>query len=153
VVVAHPVVDAPLAGLRVRELGLLLGDGDPVGVAAVAQMGHDASPAAPAPGVEDPVLGNERSEPGGEEFGLGVFETVQFGGDALTPPYRIRFLEDGTVRLPEAVVVVVEVVEPAEFQVDRVLLGVPVVRDPVLVRRLGRHLGGPGACVGGDGQR
>jgi hypothetical protein len=48
-------VDAALAGLLVRELGLLGGDRDTVGLAAVAQMRHDAAAAASAAGVEDPA--------------------------------------------------------------------------------------------------
>jgi hypothetical protein len=48
-------------------------------------MGHHASAAAPAAGVEDAVGGGEGAEVGGEEVGLCLFQTVQFGGDPVTP--------------------------------------------------------------------
>ncbi len=118
----------------------------------MAQVRDHAAAAAPAPGVEDAVAGRQRAEVGGEQLGLGVFEAVQFTGEAFAAPDGVRLVQYGPVGLPDAVVVVVQVVDLAELQVDRVLLGVPVVRDAGLVRGVGRH---ERAC-GGDvrsGQR
>jgi hypothetical protein len=95
-------------------------------------MGHRTSAAAPAAGVEDAVGTGEGAEMGGEEVGLCLFQTVQFGGDpvsahgsAVSVPAPVPVLvEYRPVDVPDAVVVVVEVVDLSEFEVDRVLLGV-----------------------------
>ncbi|GHJ05472.1 hypothetical protein TPA0906_73370 [Streptomyces olivaceus] len=97
-------------------------------------------------------MGGDVPEAGGEELRLAVLQPVQFMGDPLAALVRVRIVQYRPVGVTDAVVVVVQVVECAEFEVDRVLLGVPVLRDAVLVRGLSGDRYGGRAGVGG-GQR
>jgi hypothetical protein len=74
---------------------------------------------------------------GGEQFRLGVLQAVQFAGDPLAAPAGIRFVEHGPVDVSDAVVMVVQVIDLPQFEVDRVLLRVPVIGHAGLVRRVG----------------
>ncbi|GAA2919925.1 hypothetical protein GCM10020221_15190 [Streptomyces thioluteus] len=132
-VVPHPVVDTALAGLLVGEVDLRLGDGHAVDPAPEPRVRHDARPATPAPGVQQPLPRRHRPEMIEEDVGLRGLQPVQLLDDPRVPR-RLVTVEHGRVVIPQPVVMVVETIDITQPQIDRVLLVVPVLGHRLLIR-------------------
>jgi hypothetical protein len=110
-------------------------------------MEHERGAAAPGARVEHPVGRAETAEGVHDQFGLLVFQPVQFGEDGLLPVLPGQ-VQHGVVEVADAVVVVDQSVAGTKEQVDGVVLfGVPVTghRRLIFVGDHQRVAGGAGA--------